>query len=111
MKAQSTTVVIPVESMNEAVGKWSALLRVEPTFVDGDRWAQLDIGDTRLSLAGSDRSSDEVGLLIKVSDARASQLSLIELGFKTGSLVTGNHEERFNVENLTVPVTFYSKSS
>ena len=79
--------------------------------MDGDRWAQLDIGDTRLSLAGSDRSSDEVGLLIKVSDARASQLSLIELGFKTGSLVTGNHEERFNVENLTVPVTFYSKSS
>ena len=111
MKAQSTSVVIPVESMNEAVGQWSALLGVEPTFVDGDRWAQLDIGDTRLSLAGSDRISDEVGLLIKVSDARASQLSLIELGFKTGSLVTGNHEERFNVENLTVPVTFYSKSS
>ena len=44
--------------MDEAVGQWSTLLGVEPTFVDGDRWAQLDIGDTRLSLAGSDRSSD-----------------------------------------------------
>ncbi|MCH1614083.1 MAG: hypothetical protein L7S47_00090 [Acidimicrobiales bacterium] len=111
MKAQSTSVVIPVESMDEAVGQWSTLLGVEPTFVDGDRWAQLDIGDTRLSLAGSDRSSDEVGLLIKVSDARAARLSLIELGFKTGSMVSGSHEERFNVENLNVPVTFYSKSS
>lgn len=111
MKAQSTSVVIPVESMDEAVGQWSTLLGVEPTFVDGDRWAQLDIGETRLSLAGSDRSSDEVGLLIKVSDARAARLSLIELGFKTRSLVSGSHEERFNVENLNVPVTFYSKSS
>ena len=110
MKAQSTSVVIPVESMDEAVNQWSALLGVEPTFVDGDRWAQLDIGETRLSLAGSDRSSDEVGLLIKVSDARASQLSLIELGFTTGPLVSGSHEERFNVEDLSVPVTFYSKA-
>ena len=110
MKAQSTSVVIPVESMDEAVNQWSALLGVEPTFIDGDRWAQLDIGETRLSLAGSDRSSDEVGLLVKVSDARASQLCLIELGFKTGSLVSGNHEERCNVDNLSAPVTFYSIS-
>ncbi|MEE2806483.1 MAG: hypothetical protein VYB10_05230 [Actinomycetota bacterium] len=44
MTATSVSSVIPVTNMTAAVERWEQLLGLPPTFVDGDRWAQFDVG-------------------------------------------------------------------
>lgn len=89
--------VLPVKDMEAAVGAWSALLGAQPTFVDGDRWAQFDVAGSRLALAGADRSTDAAGVMVKVADLDAVYARLTEAGFAPASIETGPHERRFAV--------------
>jgi hypothetical protein len=70
---------------------------VAPTFVDDGRWAQFDAGGHRLALAGSDRTSDLAGVMIKVGDLAAARAAAVATGLETGPIVEGLHELRFVV--------------
>ena len=108
MIATSVSPVIPVTDIKAAVESWERLLGLSPTFVDGDRWAQFDVGGTRISLAGSDITSDNPGILIKTECLETLHESLKESGVTVGELVDGIHETRFDVHGFEVPVTVYS---
>lgn len=109
MAAEKLSTVIPVDALEEAVGWWSGVLGVEPTFVDGDRWAQFDLGGTRLSLAGSDRADDRPGVLVKVDDLDATRTALVAAGHVVGAIEAGPHERRCTVEGGDgVSVTLYA---
>lgn len=89
--------VLPVEDMQAAVAAWSALLGAQPTFVDGDRWAQFDVAGSRLALAGTDRTADTAGVMVKVADLDAVHARLTDAGFAPGAIEIGPHERRFAV--------------
>ncbi len=86
--------VCPVADLAASVDRWSALLEAEPTFVDGDRWAQFDLGPVRVALAGSDRASEGAGLMIKVDDLEAARAAATDRGFAVGAVEQGPHEVR-----------------
>jgi len=90
--------VVPVENLAEAVSALSALLYTEPTFVDGDRWAQFDFNGHRIALAGTDRTSDKAGVMLKVDDLEAAGLAIQTAGLKAGDVEEGPHEQRITVE-------------
>ena len=95
MQAQGITPVFPVPNLAEAVTLYRALLGVEPSFVDGDRWAQFDFGGRRLALAGADRMTDHPALMIKVADLAAARAELAALGVPVGvEEEQGPHEIR-----------------
>ena len=108
MTATSVSSVIPVTNMTAAVECWEQLLGLPPTFVDGDRWAQFDVGGTRASLAGTDRTTKIAGLMVKTEHLETLRESLKESGLSVSELVDGIHETRFSVDGLEVPVTIYS---
>jgi len=89
--------VNPVADLAAAVERWSALLGAEPTFVDGDRWAQFDLGPVRIALAGTDRSGDAAGLMIKVEDLGQARAAAAASGFAVGEVEQGPHEERCTI--------------
>jgi catechol 2,3-dioxygenase-like lactoylglutathione lyase family enzyme len=66
MAVEKLSFVLPVDDLAVAVAFWKDLLGMDPTFVDGDRWAQFDHGGARLALAGKDRASDSPGVMLKV---------------------------------------------
>jgi len=76
--------------------------------VDGNRWAQFDVGGTRVSLAGTDRTAETPGLMIKTEHLDTLRESLKESGLSVSELVDGIHETRFDVDGLEVSVTIYS---
>lgn len=108
MDIERISPVIPVDDMAGAVAAWTAALGVKPTFVDGDRWAQFDVGATRIALAGTDRATDDTGLMIKVADAAAARDHYAAAGLSVGELSEGAHEDRFELEGLDAPVTIYA---
>ena len=108
MTATSVSSVIPVTDMTAAVERWEQLLGLPPTFVDGDRWAQFDVGGTRVSLAGTDRTTEIAGLMVKTEHLETVRELLKESGLIVSELVDGSHERRFTVDGLEVPVTIYS---
>lgn len=109
MTAEKLSSVVPVDDLPAAVSWWRQLLGVEPTFVDGDRWAQFDLGGTRLALAGADRSDDRPGLLVKVADVEASRAELVGSGLEASAIERGPHELRCVIEGPGgVAVTLYS---
>lgn len=109
MSAEKLAAVIPVDDLAEAVDRWTTLLGVEATFVDGDRWAQFDVGGTRLALAGADRSDDRPGLLVKVPDVAAYRSELVGQGISVSEIERGPHELRCVVDGSGgFAVTFYS---
>lgn len=87
--------VIPVEDLAAAVVHWEALLGGPPTFVDGTRWAQFDLGGRRLALAGTDRASDRPAVMLKAPDLDAAREHLRRLGATLGPVEAGPHERRF----------------
>lgn len=100
--------VLPVSNVALAANAWSELLGAAPTFVDGDRWAQFDVGGGRLALAGIDRTSDDAGLMVKVADVEIVHQKLSQNGRQPTSIASGPHERRFTVAGPGgVPVTFY----
>ena len=109
MDIQGVTPVLPVDDMAQAVQVWSALLGVAPTFVDGDRWAQFDVAGKRIALAGTDRTSDQAGLMIKVADLAEARRAAVGQGLVAGDIQTGPHEIRFVAAAPGGwPVTFYA---
>ncbi len=97
MAALSITTVVPVADVATAVAEWSTLLGAEPTFVDGDRWAQFDVGGTRLALAGTDRPGDAVGVMVKVNDMATHVGDLRGAGFEVEDPTQGAHEMRSRI--------------
>jgi catechol 2,3-dioxygenase-like lactoylglutathione lyase family enzyme len=91
----SIATVLPVSDLPAAVAFWTAALDTPPTFIDGARWAQFDADGRRLCLAGTDRSTDAAGVLIKVDDLGGTQARLRAAGITVTSLETGPHERRF----------------
>jgi hypothetical protein len=108
MAVERVTPVIPVDDLASAVATWSIILGTEPTLVDGDRWAQFDVGTSRIALAGADRTTDTTGVMIKVDDLNANHSALATAGLTPGELEIGAHEIRFIVEGPGAPVTLYS---
>lgn len=109
MQIQGLTTVLPVDDLAAAARTWAALLGAEPTFVDGDRWAQFDVAGRRLALAGTDRVSDTAGIMIKVGDLAAAREQAVATGLTVGDVHEGPHELRFSV--LTPggwPAVFYA---
>jgi len=94
MEILGLTPVLPVDDMKAAVAAWSGLLGVSPTFVDGEAWAQFDVAGKRIALAGTDRTSDKAGVMIKVSDLDAARDAALAQGLEVGPVQTGGHEWR-----------------
>jgi hypothetical protein len=93
---ESFATVVPVPDIGEGVAYWRALLGVEPTFVDGNRWAQFDVDGRRIALAGSDRFSDVPSLMLKSSDLQASLDAFTATGHKVSEITEGADERRFS---------------
>ena len=94
------TPVLPVDDMKAAVAVWSGLLGAQPTFVDGEGWAQFDVAGKRIALAGADRTSDKAGLMIKVGDLGAAREAALAQGLDVTAITEGAHELRCT---LTAP--------
>ncbi len=104
MAAEKLNAVLPADDLAGAVAWWSELLGVEATFVDGDRWAQFDLGGGRLALAGADRASDRAGVMVKVDDLDTAAAALAGCG----PVEEGPHERRATVIGPDgTPVTLY----
>jgi hypothetical protein len=109
MEIQGVATVLPVDDMVAAVAAWTGLLGVAPTFVDGEGWAQFDVGGRRIALAGTDRTSDRAGVMIKVGDLAAARERALAQGLAAGPIEQGGHELRCTVEGPGGwPIVFYS---
>lgn len=86
--------VMPVPDMSQSVSFWEGLLGVKATFVDGDRWAQFDVGGSRLALAGRDWTPELPGTMIKVSALDQARNELTAKGLTVGDITRGEHELR-----------------
>lgn len=98
MQVQSMATVLPVEDLDRAVSVWKGLLGTEPTFVDGDRWAQFDFDGRRIALAGTDRTSDQACVMLKVDDVSAARDALAAAGLAPGEIEAGPHELRVTAD-------------
>jgi hypothetical protein len=108
MSVEKLSFVLPVDDLDGAVAFWKDLLGVDPTFVDGDRWAQFDHAGSRLALAGKDRASDSPGVMLKVSGLEALCDALRGGDSSVSEIVTGAHERRSVVtEPGGSPVVLY----
>ncbi|MEY9934443.1 hypothetical protein ABH926_009111 [Catenulispora sp. GP43] len=96
-KALSLASVFPAERLEDGVRFLSAVLGIEPTFVDGERWAQFDLNGARLALASGAESSRAAQAMVKVADAAAAAERLAGAGYDVAGPVTGPHEVRFTV--------------
>lgn len=97
-KALGLASVFPAAKLDEGVRFVTAVLGVEPTFVDGERWAQFDLGPgARLALASGTESAGAAQAMVKVADAPAAAERLAQAGYDVAGPVTGPHEVRFTV--------------
>jgi hypothetical protein len=109
MSIENIVPVLPVDDLASAVATWSAILGAAPTFVDGDRWAQFDVAGRRLALAGTDRSGDMPGIMLKVPDLAAARARLLGEGIALGEPQEGAHEIRCSgVAPGGWPIVLYS---
>jgi glyoxalase/bleomycin resistance protein/dioxygenase superfamily protein len=95
---QSVTSVLPAGDLHEALAIWRAILGVEPAFVDGERWAQFNVGPARIALAAADQADAAPGLMIKTSDLEAQRARLTEAGVPVSEIKAGPHENFFTVQ-------------
>lgn len=108
MDAKDITPVLPVPDLDAAVAAWRGILGIEPTFVDGTRWAQFDLGGRRLALAGTDRAADVPSLMVKVGDLAAARSELEAAGAQLGPVEEGPHELRCVLDGPAgCPVVLY----
>ena len=96
-KAVGLASVFPAARLADGVRFLTTVLGIEPTFVDGERWAQFDLGGARLALASGADSSGAVQFVVRVADAVASAARLAEAGYDVAGPVAGPHEVRFSV--------------
>lgn len=91
---EGVVTMLPVDDVAAAVKVWEGLLGAPPKFVDGDRWAQFDVGGRRIALAGTDRMSEKAGVMLKVSDVAAARAAALAQGLDVTPLAEGPHEIR-----------------
>jgi len=109
VSALGLSTVVPVADLPAAVATWTALLGVEPTFVDGDRWAQFDVGGGRLALSG-EGVPDLPGVMVKVDDLEDACRRARAEGLEVGEMAEGAHERRCVVRDQQGwPVVLYAK--
>ncbi len=109
MSALGLSTVVPVADLPMAVATWTALLGVEPTFVDGVRWAQFDVGGGRLALSG-EGVPDLPGVMVKVDDLEDACRRARAEGLEVGEVTEGAHERRCVVwDQQGWPVVLYAK--
>lgn len=108
MTVQGITPVVPVDDLSAGVRFWQTALGVEPAFVDGDRWAQFDVGPRRLALSGTDRLTDAPSIMVKVSDIDEARAQIAGAGAVVGDVQEGPHERRFLATAPYGVVVFYS---
>ena len=94
MTVERVSFVLPVADMTKAVELWSALLGIEPTFVDGARWAQFDLDGSRIGLAGTDRETDRAAPMVKVTNLAAAADVLRAREYSVAEVTVGPHERR-----------------
>ncbi len=111
MAAEGITPVVPVDDLAAAVEFWETVLGVKPTFVDGDRWAQFDLGARRVALSGTDRLTDEPSIMVKVGDLAQARAQMASAGAAVGEIVEGPHELRFLAKAQYGVAVFYSPKS
>lgn len=112
MKVERLSVVLPVDDLPAAARAWSALLGVEPTLVDDDRWAQFDIAGSRLALAGTDRATDVAAVMLKVENLAAARDEALARGLEAGQPERGPHEVRCVVQGAGgAPVVLYAPAT
>lgn len=94
-------VVIPVREMAAGLAMWEELLGVSPTFVDGKRWAQFDTPSGRLCLAGTDRPTKHISVMLKVATDRLgdARTMLADRNFVVDEIHEGPHESRFTAQD------------
>jgi hypothetical protein len=97
MTVERIGTILPADNLAAAIDLLTAVFGTAATFVDSDRWAQFDIGATRVSLAGTDREGDTLSLAAKVTDLDATLARLRAAGFAAADPVTGPHERRTSV--------------
>ena len=101
--------VVPVADMDRAIEVWQMLLGAAPTFRDGGAWAQFESNGARVALAGSDRTSDKAGLMLKVDNLDAIWSATHEAGWQCEAIGIGPHERRFLATTEEgVHITFYA---
>jgi hypothetical protein len=98
MNVERLTTVFPTADLPRAVAAWTALLGIEATFVDDNRWAQFDVGSERIALAAEDRVCDVPSVMVKVGDLRAARDEAMAAGIVVGEIECGPHENRCLVE-------------
>jgi hypothetical protein len=112
MNVERIATVIPVADLASAVEAWTTLLGATPTFVDGDRWAKFDVAGARIALAGSDRTSDDPGLMLKVPDLDEARAQAQAQGLAVTEPQMGPHEVRATVTGPGgVPVVLYAPTA
>ncbi|MET8213812.1 bleomycin resistance protein [Streptomyces sp. NPDC005373] len=94
MTALRISTTFPTADLAGDVGFLTAVLGVGPTVVDGQRWAQFDLGGSRTALAGTDREGDSPSLTVKVDDLDETVARLRTAGYAVTVPVTGPHERR-----------------
>jgi catechol 2,3-dioxygenase-like lactoylglutathione lyase family enzyme len=94
MAVEKMSFVLPAPSLAAAVAFWTEILGIEPTFVDGDRWAQFDHQGVRLALAGSDRVTDAPGVMLKVGGLEEACETVRGAGRSMSDIELGSHERR-----------------
>lgn len=96
MTIQSITTVLPVDHLPSAIASWRAILGVEPAFVDGERWAQFNIGAARIALAAGDQGGIHPGVMIKIADIEGQRDKLLENAVAVSEIRRGPHEVSFD---------------
>lgn len=112
MSIEGVATVLPVDDVAAAAKVWASLLGAEPTFVDGDRWAQFDVGGRRIALAGTDRASNLPGVMLKVADLADARANAEAQGLVVSPVHQGPHEQRCVVDGPGGwPIVLYSPIS
>jgi catechol 2,3-dioxygenase-like lactoylglutathione lyase family enzyme len=91
--AEKLSVVVPADRIEESVRFWSHILGA-PTFVDGQRWAQFDVGGTRLAVGAGGEKPAVTTVLVKVSNLDAAVSKLAEDGIELDEIDEGAHKRR-----------------
>jgi hypothetical protein len=94
MPVEKLSFVLPVPELDAAVAFWKETLGIEPTFVEGNRWAQFDHQGVRVALAGTDRATDAPAVMLKVTGLETACEAIRAAGGSVSEIEVGGHERR-----------------
>ncbi|MBA0126563.1 bleomycin resistance protein [Haloechinothrix sp. YIM 98757] len=97
MNASRMNPILPVSDLPHVVAVLTSILGRRATFVDGERWAQFDLGGGRLALAAGGAAEDGPALAVKVSRLDATVARLRADGYRVGDTGRGPHERSATV--------------